>query len=378
MHIHRADEGTPWPTASFGSWRLWDASVSWSNLEPKKNQWEFQKLDKYVAISKLTNVEILLTLGLTPRWASSRPDEPSAYGPGLAAEPREMNDWRNYVRTIARRYKGRIRTYEIWNEPNAPAFFSGQKEQLLALQKVAYEELKAVDPANILVGPAATENYRWLDSYLNLGAGQYADVISYHFYNPREEPEKLVERISQVKSIMRKHGIEHKPLWNTETGWRIDNSDGTQETLGVDQRWQRLKPRDAAGVVMRALLLGRAAGLDRFYWYAWDNQNMGLIEPGSKQLKLAGQAYKQAYEWMVGATVQECGLSDPVWICDLRDQGGAQFRVVWVTAGELSWKPPKHWLVTAYETILGERQVLSTSGSIPLTGGMPVRVSGKS
>ena len=34
LHLHRADQGTAWPAAGFGSWRLWDANVAWPNLEP--------------------------------------------------------------------------------------------------------------------------------------------------------------------------------------------------------------------------------------------------------------------------------------------------------------------------------------------------------
>src|SRR5512138_1206446 len=47
MHIHRADSGTPWPAAHFGSWRLWDANVGWPELEPARGEWNFKQLDRY-------------------------------------------------------------------------------------------------------------------------------------------------------------------------------------------------------------------------------------------------------------------------------------------------------------------------------------------
>jgi len=105
MHIHRADSSTPWPGVRFGSWRLWDAYVSWPQLEPNRGQWDFKRLDKYVAMASLTGVNVLLPLGLSPAWASARPNEVSAYRYGNAAEPLNIEDWRSYVRAVAERYK---------------------------------------------------------------------------------------------------------------------------------------------------------------------------------------------------------------------------------------------------------------------------------
>ncbi|PIX97174.1 MAG: hypothetical protein COZ24_06665 [Hydrogenophilales bacterium CG_4_10_14_3_um_filter_63_21] len=246
MHIHRAvlpqpwlpnsDKLTPWPAVEFGSWRLWDAYVAWPSLEPEKGKWNFATLDKYVAMAKLTGVDPLMPLGLIPAWASARPDEPSGYRPGNAAEPRDIEAWRNYVRTVATRYKGRIRAYELWNEVNIKHFYSGNPEKLVELARVAYETLKAVDPEIIVVSPSvvgAGGHLKWLDDYLAKGGGQYADVISYHFYVPKDAPEAMLPLIRQVQAIMRKHKQDHKPLWNTETGWWIANTDGTPEDAGI-------------------------------------------------------------------------------------------------------------------------------------------------
>ena len=67
----------------------------------EKNKWDLKLLDDYVDKSEETGVSLLLPLGLSPTWASARPEESSAYNqPGWAAEPQDLNDWRNYVRTI--------------------------------------------------------------------------------------------------------------------------------------------------------------------------------------------------------------------------------------------------------------------------------------
>ena len=124
LHIHRAGALGSWP-AAFGAWRLWDARVAWPNLEPNPGQWRFDALDEYVEMAREHRVEILLPLGMSPSWASARPSEVSSYSPGATAEPADLQRWRDYVRTVAQRYKGRVRHYEIWNEPNLRSFYTG-------------------------------------------------------------------------------------------------------------------------------------------------------------------------------------------------------------------------------------------------------------
>ena len=116
MHMHRVDAGTPWPNIPFGTWRLLDAYVNWLNLQPARDRWDFAKLDRYVSLAENARVEILLPLAYAPAWAPARPTEPGPYGPGTAAEPANLEDWRNYVRTVASRYRGRSRQ----RKPEAP------------------------------------------------------------------------------------------------------------------------------------------------------------------------------------------------------------------------------------------------------------------
>src|SRR5436853_4583600 len=93
LHIHRAVPTArfpvpcAWPDIGFQGWRLWDSAVSWPALEPSRGQWSFGTLDSIVALAEQHQAEILLPLGLSPSWASIRPQEISAYAPGNAAPP---------------------------------------------------------------------------------------------------------------------------------------------------------------------------------------------------------------------------------------------------------------------------------------------------
>ena len=332
MHIHRADKGTAWPTAKFGSWRLWDAYAGWPEIELERGKWDFSRLDRYVAIAKLSGVDILLPLGRTPTWASSRPTEKSSYSPGQAAEPTNMKDWRNYVRTIGERYRGKVRNYDLWNEVNEKGFYSGSVEKLVELTCEAHRVLHEVSPENRLVSPSfigAGSEPDQLENFLRMGGKACVDIVGYHFYVPHREPEEILPLVARIQAVMVRQGLADLPLWNTEFGWWMENGDGAPET-GADKRWRRVRSSEGAAVLARSLILGRWAGLDRFYWYAWDNQLLGLIEPSNGALKPAGVAYATLVRWMSFST-PNCTASRGAWSCALPTLAGQSRRIAWHT-----------------------------------------------
>jgi hypothetical protein len=296
MHFHHLGGTTPWPDAPIAEWRLWDAYVAWPNLQPAKNRWRFELLDHYVAMAAEHHVGLLLPLGLSPAWASARPLEKSTYSPGFAAEPRDMEDWRTYVRTVVQRYKSRIRAYEIWNEPNLKQFWSGSVDQMIGLTAEAARIIRSIDPQALIVSPSATQDrgLAWLSEFLSKGGGTVVDVIGYHLYVAPQPPESTLALASSVKQLMLQAGIADKPLWNTEAGWFLPKP---------------FPPELAAAYVIREFVVNWAAGVQRLYWYAWDNHGWVSLETTQRDnstLTVAGNAYAVAFRWLTGSRMRSC------------------------------------------------------------------------
>lgn len=371
MHIHRADDGTAWPGAGVGAWRLWDARVIWLNIEPKPEAWDFSKLDRLVAMGGLARAEVMYVFGMPPQWASARPDEKGLYSKaGDRAEPARLSDWERMIRTVVSRYRGRIKQYELWNEINeGTGFFSGTPDAMLALQRSAYRAVKETDPGAIFVGPSGVgeteQQIAWFERYLALGAAQHADVISYHFYQPRKAPEEILGLVRRIRSIMDRHGAGAKPLWNTESGYRMDY--GQTKLVAADPTWPALSRERAEGYVARALVLGWWAGLDRFYWYAWDNADMGLID-SAKQITPAAVAFRTVARWMTGAKVRSCTRRAPIWVCAL-ERNSSRAWIVW-TENEQRTEFSLASLsgVVALESLAGSAQSIVGQASISVDG----------
>lgn len=324
LHIHHAGSDGAWPSVPFASWRLWDAYAVWPWLEPIRGAWEWTAVDRLIQLAGEHHVEVLLPLGLTPTWASARPAESSAYGrPGFAAEPAKLDDWRRYVESVASRYVGRVHLYEIWNEPNLPGFYSGDVATMLDLCRAAYAIIKRIDPSAQVVSPAATgtDGVRWLDRFLTAGGASCFDVVGFHFYVWPEAPEAIVPLIGRVQDVLRSHDLGDRPLWNTETGWHVARADGNNPRGALSER-------DAAATVARALVLARAAGVARFYWYSWDSEDMGLADRKG-QASPSARALAEVQLWLVGAELDGCRrATDGMWTCGVNRSGHTQW-IVW-------------------------------------------------
>lgn len=335
LHIHRADQGTAWPTVPFGSWRLWDSYVGWAQLEPKKGQWDFTRLDRYVAMAGLTKVDILLPLAMTPRWASARPDEASAHQPGNVAEPAKLADWANYVSTVGARYKGKIKHYEVWNEPSDKTHYSGDLATLVKLTCEAKRVLREIDPTIKLVSPASAGGGRhieFLDNFLAAGGAKCVDIVAHHFYVFKASPEAMIPLIRGVKKVMTANGVGHLPLWNTETGYWIENGDGTPDHPMVAKGgWKRLgREKESGDYLTRAFLIARAEGVDRFYWYSWDNRyGLGMVEPTTGQPKPMVEAWRSLAGKLIGATKLVCKETSEKWSCSFVQQSGETVGITW-------------------------------------------------
>lgn len=354
LHIHRLADDYPWPTVEFGYLRLWDARVTWADVEPRKGQFQFSRLDAIVERAARHNVNVILTLGQTPTWASSDPSASSPYCNGCSSEPKSLDDWRAYVETLGKRYRGRIHVWEVWNEINVPQFWRGSVEKMVEMERIAASVLKEIDPQNFVLTPSVQGGaFKRLSAYFDAGGGRHSDGIAYHFYAVTEEPEALIERVRQVRAVMTRHGLDTKPIWNTEIGWLIPNSDG-----GFGRRikpnwsnWRRTGWEEAAGFVMRSFLLLLSNNVPVNVWYAWDDGALGLSENHGSTLKPAAHAYLRAQEWLIGTRIQNCAQIREVWQCTA-EKSGTLVHFVWARSPR-EFKVPEDWNVRRLSEIMG-------------------------
>lgn len=328
--MHTLSPTRHWPDLPFGSIR--PAGTSWGALEPAKGQFDWHSLDTWVSQAQAHNVQLDYVFVNTPRWASTKPDEPCPGKRFGCAAPPKPDDFAEFVTALVTRYKGEISSYELWNEPNGSGFWTGTPKDMVPLAARAYSIIKSLDPSAIVTTPAVSSSGwplshdAWLDQYLNAGGGKYADVIAWHGYAGRNDRpalpvEGLSEQIRALRAVLARYNMSNKPIWNTEGGW------GKNAQL-PDENAQ-------AAFLAKWFVINFTNGVARAYWYQWDNPQWGTLWSESSGITLAGKAARQVYEWLDGTTAAApCRQANgtQLWECDL-EKGSTPYRVVWSASG---------------------------------------------
>lgn len=324
---------TPWPKVGFSGVRLWDTSTSWAEIEPSKGVYDWAQFDAWLALAKTHNVDVIYTFGSVPCWAAEKCAGEWNYGP-----PKDLRDWDEFVRAVVARANGRIQYYEIWNEPNVSGDWTDRLGTLLELARHAYKTVKEIDPkAQVLtpspsIGHCSSGSYEtpqcWFADYLKAGGGCCADVIAFHGYlGEHPDTGKLLSFIAEIRSVLNSRGESSKPLWDTEFSWGDSSSTA-----------------DPAAFLARATILQASAGIQRMYWYAWDNGKFGTLWRRGEGVLPAGSAYDEVQRWLVGGTfISPCKCADKIWVCTLVRTGGDPAIIAWAQGGSGTYTPlPKY------------------------------------
>ncbi len=157
------------PGADYGFMRTMNLSTiramndfRWSRLEPVKGEFDFTTAEVAADYAEEMGCDVMAVLGYPPTWASLEPSaEKRAQGKKFSDlperwQPRDKEEWANYIRTTVSHFKGRIKYWEIYNEinfifPYSAQTFSGTKEEYYELLHIAYTEAKKADPDCVVV-----------------------------------------------------------------------------------------------------------------------------------------------------------------------------------------------------------------------------------
>jgi hypothetical protein len=269
----------------------------------------WDKYDEIVDLANQYGLEVLARLDTSPAWA--RPGNPWP-----ATPPADLADYGDYVAAVVERYAGRVRYFQLWNEPNLASEWGEQPVDpaaVAALLAEGYRRAKAANPEAVIVAPALAptiEESPWAQSELRFLEALYAagwrdsfDVLAVQAYGLRDGPDDRrldPERVNfsrplLVRELMVRHGDAHKPVWAAELGWNA-----LPPAFAGPAVYGRVSPTQQARYTVRALERVRAEWpwLQRsFVWYFkradWERRNEAwyyfrLVEPDFTPLPVYG------------------------------------------------------------------------------------------
>jgi hypothetical protein len=165
-----------------------------------------------------------------------------------------------------------------------------------------------------------------------------------------------------VKGALHQNGCS-KPLWNTESGWASPKHFKSDE--------------ESAGYLMRTYVLNWLLGVQRCYWYAWDNHNWSTLDLTSRsgtQMTSAGAAYGVIRAWLTGSVLRSCGRRrSGIWLCQLQ-RADSMDRLLWSDKGKQTFAVPSSWRVRTVMTWTGQS---APAADLVIVGNAPLLLSGE-
>ncbi len=170
--------------------------------------------------------------------------------------PDNWDDYIHFLTIFAQRYKGRIHYYQIWNEPNIYPEWGNNPVDPEAYTQVlcrAYQAIKAVDPANVVISAALSptvnlspdnlSDHVFLQRMYDDGAKGCFDIMAtqgYGFFSgptdQRMRPTTLnFARPLYLRDVMVANGDANKPIWISEAAWNpVDAPEVPPDLPGKD------------------------------------------------------------------------------------------------------------------------------------------------
>jgi hypothetical protein len=342
VHYHNIINSQP--NFRVGAVRLWDSGVTWARLNPAPGVYEWDALDRAVDNARNAGaLEVQYVFGVTPQWAAAKPDLMGFYGLGASSPPAKLAYFTDFARAMAERYRGRITSYDIWNEGSLKVFFGGTAKELANMTIKGSRAIKSADPQAKVLSASSTYGVftrrpkYWKEYAQRLKKARWPiDAVNIHPYS--KTPDYLSKRektIKQARTFYRKHGFKG-PIWDTEVNYgdRRNMFQGfAQITYSGDV---------AAGMVARTYIDAMRLGVPRVYWYGWDYHLFGIdmINPDTGAQTEAGVAFHTVQDWMIGKTWLGCTTKKYVRSCKLRGPDGSRTTIVYATSKTRNYTIP--------------------------------------
>ncbi len=251
----------------------------WRSIEPEPGRFDWTGTDRAMAGTAAAGLTLVPTLVTTPAWATA---QPGVLIPGVFP-PADPGTYAAFAAAVAARYGPGgtfwaarpdlpvrpVRTWQIWNEPNLPAFWRpGPDPHAYAeLLKAAAAAIRGVDAGAEIVMAGLPESLggeppkTFLMGVYAAGGASAFDTLAVHPYAP--DAASMVAAAVRVRSVADVFGDSETPLRVTEFGWA---SEGDESLFTSDEPTQAALVGDGIVALRAAAARLRLKGFVYFKW----------------------------------------------------------------------------------------------------------------
>jgi hypothetical protein len=255
--------------------------VGWRDIEgAAKGHYDWYFTDRVISDTEHLDLNVLFRLDRQPLWAL--PPDGSNRGP--VENPQDFGD---FCHALADRYRGRVRAYQVWNEPNLAREWQHQlpdPAEYVELLRACYIGIKTADPNALVISaglsptgsgpPEAMPDVDYLIGMYEAGAAPYFDLLGINAPGYKAPPELSPDdagnpdlgygghrffcfrHVEDAREIMIRYGDEDKQVAILEMGW-------TTDPVHPDYAWFAVTEEQKADYLVRAFQYAKE------HWSPW-------------------------------------------------------------------------------------------------------------
>lgn len=200
-------------------------SFGWDGIEEEKDKYNWRFWDDYVRMAvDEYGITLIPYICYTPSWNSTG-DTTNFWN----HTPKDYEQFGEFVTDLVNRYKDRIKFWELWNEPDIKAYWSGTAEELAKLVKIGAAAVRKADSSAIVVCPGLAGHTEFtLALFKDYGISPYVDVVNIHNYYETWNPspiESVVPYVNTIAGIIKQYG-NNQSIWMAEVGYSTFRRNG--------------------------------------------------------------------------------------------------------------------------------------------------------
>jgi hypothetical protein len=183
---------------------------------------DFSGLDEVVGLAQQYHLQVVGDLMSIPWWIADC-QTPADMTQMDRCGTDDLADYGSIIRQIVARSDPVIRYWEVWNEPDSSAFFTGTVAQYAYMLRTAHDAVKAVDPADqvLLGGISSPASMGWLGQVLATPGADAAGAFDIANIHERGPLGALGGDVSGWRQFLGSQGFTG-PIWVTEHGYPSD------------------------------------------------------------------------------------------------------------------------------------------------------------
>lgn len=263
-----------WDLIQDGGFMWVKQRLSWHDVEGAgPGRFEWVAADRIVDEAAQADQNLIFRVDMPPVWAMPEVDSPL-----YTTHPAYPEALQEFCFVLASRYKGRVKGYQVWNEPNLAREWRDlppNPAAYVTLLRACYIGIKTADDQALVISaglaptgsglPQAMPDVDYLVGMYEAGASSYFDLLGLNAPGYKAPPELsptaaadpangygghqtfCFRHVENMRAVMEHYGDSAKQVAILEYGWHADaNPEHT------DYAWFAVTPEQQADYLVRA------------------------------------------------------------------------------------------------------------------------------